>query len=62
MIASSKIPDLKIRGTGSVCAPELTEEMLDLMMRRADAVEDQTTKSDLFLLILEVRKLREAKQ
>ena len=59
---NTKIPDLKIRGTGSVCAPALTDDMLDLMMRRADAVEDQTIKSDLFLLILEVRKLREANQ
>lgn len=54
------LPDLKIKGTGAVAAPTLTDAMLDEMMARADKVEDQTIKTDLFLLILEVRAQRGA--
>lgn len=56
------IPDLKIEGKGEILFPELTDSMLDQMMTRADLVEDQVIKTDLFLLILEVRRLRSENQ
>ena len=57
----STIPDLVIRGTGSFEPPPLTDVALEAIQERAEQQQDMQLKTDLFRLLIEVRKLREAK-
>lgn len=49
----------ELKGKGSFTIPELTSEDLSAIQGRADAVEDQQIKTDLFRLVKEVRRLRD---
>lgn len=53
-----RFPDIEIRGTGKATAPKLTDSDIDLIRRRANSIDDQQIKTDLFRLLHEVEKLK----
>lgn len=55
------LPDMEIHGEGTFTPPPLTNEDLVAILERAERIENQQTKTDLFRLIDEVSRLRGAK-
>lgn len=53
-------PDMIVRGEGTISAPPLTDSDITAMRSRADAIEDQQIKTDLFRLLAAVESLRDS--
>ncbi len=51
-------PDMIVNGVATFAPPELTDADLAAIRERADAVEDQQLKTDLFRLLAELDRLR----
>ena len=45
-------PDMQVRGEGTVKPPPLTDGDLAAMWQRAEAVQDEQVRSDLFRLLM----------
>ncbi len=60
-IAILGLVEPRINGLGVVRPPEFTAEDFAAIKQRADLVEDQTIKTDLFRLILELESLNSEK-
>ena len=58
MIVDVTLPDMVMDAYGEATAPILTDDDIAAMWRRADVVDDQGVKTDLFRLLIEVEKLR----
>lgn len=48
---------VQCKGTGTMIPPPMTVEELDAIKARADAIEDQQTRTDLFRLLKVARRM-----
>lgn len=53
-----RLPDMLIEGSGTFTPPPLLKLDLETIRKRADAIQDQQVKTDLFRLLAEVERLR----
>lgn len=53
-------PEIVVRGVGTITMPPLSEMNLAAIRERAELIEDQQTKTDLFRLLAEVEQARES--